>query len=181
MKYISRIILKLVGWKYIQTTPKLNKSVVCVAPHTSNWDFVYAKLGYMATGNKDSYFLMKKSWFFFPMGIFFKSMGGIPVDRKTSTSLTDKIAKEFSENDNFHFGIAPEGTRKPVKKWKKGFYHIALKADVPIQLAFLDYAKKECGITEVFYPTGNEEADLKEIRRFYNDKNAKFPNHFSKI
>lgn len=181
MKYLSRLILFLAGWKYIQTTPKIDKSVVCVAPHTSNWDFVFSKLAYSAMGNTSSHFFMKKEWFFFPLGLFFKALGGIPVDRSTNNSLTDKIAEEFAKREAIHFGIAPEGTRKAVTRWKRGFYHIALKANVPIQLAYIDYRKKECGITNIFYPTGNEEADMQEIKEFYKDITPRFPDRFHRI
>jgi len=112
---------------------------------------------------------MKKSWLFFPMGSMLRSMGGIPVDRSKRTSVTDQMAEEFKKRENFHLAITPEGTRSLVKKWKMGFYHIAVKAAVPIELAYFDYAKKEMGITTVFYPTGDENADLEKIQEYYKD------------
>jgi 1-acyl-sn-glycerol-3-phosphate acyltransferase len=144
----------------------LRKSVICVAPHTSNLDLFYGKLFYNAVGKK-SKFLMKKEWFFFPFNMIFKSMGGIPIDRSKSSSVTEQIADEFSIHDDFHIAITPEGTRKKASEWKKGFYYIALKANVPIEVAYIDYEKKEIGIKAVFNPTGNVDEDIRKIRSMY--------------
>lgn len=177
MKKLSRWLLKTAGWKYIISVPDMPKSVICVAPHTSNWDFILGKLLYWAE-EKDASFLMKKSWFFFPVGNILRSMGGVPVDRSRKTSVTQQVVQMFNERETFHIAITPEGTRKKVKKWKMGFYHIAVQADVPIWLAYFDYGKKEIGITEVFYPTGDEKADLKKIQAFYKNVQARFPDQF---
>ncbi|NDP20581.1 MAG: acyltransferase [Paludibacter sp.] len=168
----------MLGWKTIITVPEPPKSIICIAPHTSNWDFLIGKLYYSALGRKSS-FLMKKSWFFFPLGYLLRATGGIPVDRSKRTSVTDQMAEEFNQHDKLHLAITPEGTRKLVKKWKMGFYHIAVKANIPIQLAYFDYVKKEMGIKEVFYPTGNEQEDLEKIQTYYKDVNARFPERFN--
>ena len=177
MKYISRWILKIAGWKCVKTAPDLDQSVICVAPHTSNWDFALCKLFAWSMGMQAS-FLMKKEWLLFPISYLLQAMGGIPVVRTKNNSMTEKIAAEFSKHKRFHIAIAPEGTRKYVKEWRKGFYYIALKANVPIQLAYVDFAKKEMGITEIFYPTGDVDADIQKIRAFYADKKGKFPHKF---
>lgn len=179
MQKISRWILNISGWKTILTTKEPPKSVICVAPHTSNWDFIIGKLSYWAI-NRKSWFLIKKSWFIFPFNYIFKSMGGVPVDRKKSASVTDQMAKMFLEQKQFHLAITPEGSRSLRKKWKMGFYYIALKAKVPIELAYIDYKKKEVGIKEVFTPTGDELADMKHIREYYKDVSARFPKKFYK-
>lgn len=180
MHRFSQLILKLVGWKAYRTVDEPLKSVICLAPHTSNWDFIISKIAYHSMGSGEPCFFMKKSWFFFPLGLFLRAIGGIPVDRKKSTSLTDQVAEEFAKHEQFHIGITPEGTRKAVSEWKKGFYHIAVKAGVPIQLAHIDYAKKECAITEIFYPTGNDEQDLAYIRNFYAEFLGKHPERYMK-
>ncbi len=181
MRIFSKTILRLSGWKYVRTIPEVKKSVVCVAPHTSNWDFIISKLAYTATSDGIPRFFMKKDWFFFPVGILLKSIGGIPVDRNKHKSLTDSVAAEFKKNETFHIGVTPEGTRKLVKVWKKGFYQIAVKANVPIQLAYIDYKKRECGIFKLYHPTGDEKADMIEIRNFYKEVTAKYPKQFHKI
>ena len=159
-------VLHLLGWKIGPEGDDVPKCVICVAPHTSNVDFTMGQLYYYAIGRKAK-FLIKKEWFIFPLNIIFKSMGGIPINRSKSSSTTAQLAEEFSRRDIFHLAIAPEGTRKKVEEWKKGFYYIALKAGVPIQVAYIDYGKKEVGIKTTFYPTGNADEDIFTIRSMY--------------
>ncbi len=177
MKKISQWILKLMGWKPIVTIEEPLKSVICVAPHTSNQDFFIGKLSYWAMGRKAS-FLMKKSWFFFPLGNFLRWMGGVPIDRSKRMSVTQQMVNEFNKLDTLHLAITPEGTRSLVSKWKMGFYYIALEAKVPIQLAYIDYKKKELGITKILIPTGDEEADMEIIRKYYQGVTARYPDKF---
>lgn len=177
MKKISQWILKATGWTLIDNVPTEKKCVICVAPHTSNWDFIIGKLYYTALGRKAS-FLMKKEWFFFPLGLFFKAIGGVPVNRSKKNSITDQLAERFKQQEEFRLAVTPEGTRKPNKDWKKGFYYIAQKASVPIQLAYIDYAKKEVGIAANFYPTGDVEEDIQQIKLFYKDIKGKRPEYF---
>jgi 1-acyl-sn-glycerol-3-phosphate acyltransferase len=108
-------------------------------------------------------------------------MGGVPVDRSKRTSVTQQMAEVFNKRKSFHLAITPEGTRSLVKKWKMGFYHIAIKAGVPIELAYMDYKKKEMGILEIFHPTGDEKADIEYIRNCYKNINGRFPEKFHKI
>ena len=159
-------LLRRLGWKIGPTGEDLPKCVICVAPHTSNLDFILGKLYYMAIGRK-SHFLMKKEWFFFPFNLLLKKMGGFPIDRSKKKSVTDRMAQEFDRYEYLHLAVTPEGTRKKVSEWKKGFYFIALKARVPIQLAYIDYRKKEMGFKGTFYPTNNVEEDIHTIRSYY--------------
>ena len=177
MKKISRWLLKTAGWKYEVTIPRPPKSIFCVAPHTSNWDFILGKL-FCWADDLQSGFLMKSSWFFFPLGNILRAMGGVPVDRSRKKSVTQQVVDLFNSNETFHIAITPEGTRKRVKKWKMGFYQIALQAQVPIQLSYIDYAKKEIGIKQLFYPTGDEKADLQEIYKYFEGVTARYPEKF---
>ena len=165
-------LLRRLGWTIGSTGENIPKCVICVAPHTSNYDFILGKLFYAAIG-REAHFLMKKEWFFFPFNFIFKKMGGFPIDRKQNKSMTDHMAKLFDRYKSLHLAIAPEGTRKKVDKWKKGFYFIALKAQVPIQLAYIDYRKKEMGFKGTFYPTNNVEADIHTIRSYYQGMNGR--------
>lgn len=178
MQKLSSQLLKLAGWKIKIQVQEPAKSIICVAPHTSNWDFVIGKLSYTALGRKAS-FLIKKSWFFFPMNYFFKALGGVPVDRSKKSSVTEQMAEEFAKRETFHLAITPEGTRGHVEKWKMGFYYIAKKANVPIQIAYIDYLKKEMGVKAIFMPTENETADMELIESYYHDVNARFPSKFN--
>ena len=155
------------GWKLVHSGDKdVQKSVICVAPHTSNLDLTMGKLFYNAIGKKAK-FLIKKEWFFFPLNFIFKSMGGIPINRSKKASITEQLANEFARRDTFHLAVSPEGTRKRARDWKTGFYYIALKACVPIQIGFIDYSKKELGIKATFYPTGNAREEILAIRKMY--------------
>lgn len=171
------IYCKILGWKAVFTVPDYDKCVVCAAPHTSNLDLFIGKLFYGATGHKTS-FMMKKEWFFFPVGLIFKAVGGIPVDRGKKTSLVDQMAAVFQNKKKFHLAITPEGTRKPNKHWKKGFYYIAQKANVPIVLIGIDYEKKTITAGKAIFPSGDIDEDMKEIKLYYKDFKGRHPENF---
>lgn len=177
MKTFARILLKLLGWKY--GIPAFNppKSVICVAPHTSNYDFFIGKLYYWAIGRK-AHFLAKRELFFFPLGIVLKAMGGVPVDRSRKTDVVSRIAALYQTQSSFHIAVTPEGTRKATDGWKTGFYRIALTANVPIQLAVIDYGKRFASIFELFNLTGNLEDDIAYIRSQYSSAQARKPRQF---
>jgi 1-acyl-sn-glycerol-3-phosphate acyltransferase len=177
-RYLSRTIYKTIGWRHNMTVDIPDKCVICVAPHTSNWDFILGKLFYTSIG-KTASFLMKDSWFFFPVGQLLKSIGGVPVNRKQTDGLREQLAEEFKRRKCFQLAITPEGTRKLNPVWKKGFYHIASMAEVPIVLIYMDYGKKEIGTIGVFYPTGNEEMDIRQIKLQYKTIKACHPEKFS--
>ncbi len=178
MKKFSKFILtKILGWKVINTFPNIPKCIIVVAPHTSNWDFIIGKLAYSSLG-RTANFLIKKEWFDFPFNLFFKSIGGIPVERNKNTALTTVLAAEFEKHDKLQLAITPEGTRKPVQEWKKGFYFIAVKAKVPLLLIGLDYSKKEASILDIFYPANNYREDIVKIKAYYKDIKGKHPENF---
>jgi 1-acyl-sn-glycerol-3-phosphate acyltransferase len=177
-KAVSKFLLKIMGWKTTATIPEIKKLVICVAPHTSNWDFIIGKLFYTALGGKAS-FLIKQEWLKPPFRTVLINMGAIGVNRGKNTSLTDQLAKVFQEKDEFHLAITPEGTRKKVDKWKLGFYQIAKKAGVPIAMISIDYKIKEVGILGIYHPTDDEEKDINAIKSFYLHANAKYPKQFS--
>jgi len=154
------------------------KCIICLAPHTSNWDFIMGVLYNGATGMKSN-FLMKKEWFFWPLGMLFRRMGGIPVYRQKHTSMTDTLAKTAKEAERFRVCITPEGTRKRVEEWKKGFYYIAQKAEIPILLYGLDYERKLIQCTKTIIPSGDIEADMREIKLYFKDYKGKKPENFT--
>lgn len=175
--YLSGKLLKWGGWTVNVGLPDFDKCVICVAPHTSNWDFIICELAYTSLGRKAG-FLMKKDWFFFPLGYFFKAIGGVPVDRSRRTDLVEQIVEQFNACDKMTIAITPEATRKANPNWKTGFYRIAMGAGVPIVLAYLDFEKREVGIERTFTPTGDVEADMEEIKRYYMKFAAKYKDKF---
>jgi 1-acyl-sn-glycerol-3-phosphate acyltransferase len=106
-------------------------------------------------------------------------LGGIPVDRKNKSSVSEQMLEVFNSKDMFRLTIAPEGTRKKSSKWRTGFYYIAEKACVPIILAYIDYSKKKVGMNKIFYPTGDYKSDLDEIKSYYNASQARYPKKLS--
>lgn len=164
-------------WETAVSIPDHEKCIICAAPHTSNWDFLIGKLFYASIG-RDTGFLMKKDWFFFPVGILLRYMGGIPVYRDRKTSLVENLVKLIKKEKTFHVAITPEGTRAANPNWKKGFYFIALKAGIPIVLVGIDYKKKRVVMEKEIIPTGNYRKDLKEIQDYYRQFTGKYPEKF---
>ncbi|MDR0872198.1 MAG: 1-acyl-sn-glycerol-3-phosphate acyltransferase [Prevotellaceae bacterium] len=176
---ISKYLLRKFGWKIKFSIPQIpDKCVLCLAPHTSNWDFILGKLAYWSLGRK-GHFLIKKSWTVFPLSLIFKPMGAIPVDRKNKSSLTEQVVEMFHRYKKLNVAITPEGTRKRNPKWKRGFYFIAQAAKVPIVLASLDYQLKTINLGKILVPSGNVDSDMQEIQRFYKSVRAKNPHNFA--
>lgn len=174
------IFYKWMGWKTVVKVPDFDKCILCVAPHTSNWDFIIAKLFYGALGRK-AHFLMKKEWFIFPLSLILRAIGGIPVNRGRKMSMVDQIIERVEESTHFCLAITPEATRKPNPDWKHGFYYMALGADIPIVLYAIDYRSKTIYGEKVIYPSGDIDRDMSEIKRYYlnfQDK-GKFPKNFT--
>lgn len=164
--YLSRILMWRAGWKIDGKLPDLPKFVLIGAPHTSNWDFVLF-LGVIFSLRANVRFMGKSELFRFPIGWFFRYCGGVRVDRKKATGLVDQMVKVSNESENFILTIAPEGTRHQIAEWKRGFYHIAKEAGIPIVIAVVDGKNKTVHIGQVFHPTGNIEADMKTIQGFF--------------
>ena len=165
-------------WTADVTEQHPDKYIICLAPHTSNWDFFIGQLYIRARGMKSN-FLMKKEWFFWPLGCFFRAIGGIPVERKKHTSMTDSMAETAQKADVFHLCITPEGTRSRVEEWKKGFYFIAMKAQLPILLYGLDYERRLIQCTRTIIPSGNLEEDMREIKLYFKDFKGRRPGNFT--
>lgn len=165
------------GWKTNVNQDHPDKYVICLAPHTSNMDFIIGQL-YSGAEGITSNFLMKKEWFFWPLGILFRKIGGIPVWRTKHTSMTDNLAETARQSDSFHLCITPEGTRSPNPDWKKGFYFIAQKAGIPILLYGVDYEKKCIQCTKTIIPNGDLDAQMKEIKEYFRDFKGKHPEKF---
>ncbi len=177
--FLSRIILGLFGFKVSGGLPPgVKKCVIIVAPHTSNWDFIIGKLGFYVLKTKAK-FLIKKESFKFPLGYLVSTFGGIPVDRKARTQLTETCIGMFKDKEEFCLVITPEGTRSYTEHWKKGYYRIACGANVPIAFGFIDYKKKTGGIDGMFYPSGNYEQDFELIKAFASKITPRYPEKFN--
>lgn len=180
MKYISRFLLWIMGWKTMEPPVPEPKCIILGVPHTSSWDFVISFLYYNSMGRTASV-MVKKSLFWGPLGPIVRAMGGVPVDRKKGASTTLQLIEEFRTREILHLAIAPEGTRKPTQRWKAGFHTIAKAADIPVYLGYFDWGKKEVGRGEKIILTDDPASDLKRIRQWYKDKGVvgKHPKNFT--
>lgn len=175
MRKIAFKILALFGWKIDKTRPiEVEKCVIIMGPHTSNWDFILGKSAFLQYGI-ESRFLIKKELFRFPLGWFLRKLGGIPVDRSKSNNLTEAAVEIFKEHKQMYMVFSPEGTRDYNPNWKKGFYHIAKAANVPIYLCYADYSNKTAGFYGEFKMTDDIDADICAIKKIYSQYKGKYP------
>lgn len=177
---LSRAILRLAGWEITGSFPNLPKYVLVGAPHTSNWDFPLAMLLMFASGVRFSW-IGKDSLFRWPLAGLFRRLGGIPVKRESSSNFVSQIVEAFERSSHLIIAIAPEGTRSLVKRWKTGFYYMALGAQVPLVLGFADYARRQIGVGPVIYPDNDIETTFAQLRDFYSDKTGKYPHKQGQI
>lgn len=178
-KIFGKFILFIFGWKTkLDKDNFVKKCVMIAAPHTTNWDLVFAMAFYWKEGVEANFFI-KDDWTKGFVGYFIKKMGGIGVTRGKKNNLVDFAVKNFSKKEEFILLVPAEATRKRVNKWKKGFYVIAQKSNVPVLLGYLDYKKKEAGIGPVINLTDNFEEDMMKIQNFYKNISAKYPENYN--
>ena len=170
---ISNLILFFAGWKSEGKKPEVKKCVIIAAPHTSNWDLPLA-LFFAFHFKIKIYWLGKDSLFKAPFHGFFKWLGGIPINREKKSQVVNQSIEYFEHFPELSLMVPSSGTRASVTKWKTGFYYIAHGAKVPIVLGFLDYKRKIGGLGPLFYPTGDYEKDIKEIKTFYSSIEGRF-------
>ncbi len=164
--YFARFFMRMAGWHIEGTLPDISKFVLIGMPHTSNRDFILF-LGVIFSLRADVKFMGKAELFRRPYGWFFYYCGGVLVDRKKSTGLVEQMVKACNVSEKFILTIAPEGTRHHVAEWKRGFYHIAKSAGIPIVMAQVDGKHKTVRIGQIFHPTEDMEADMKAIQGYF--------------
>jgi len=166
-RWLGRFVLRCMGWKMVGKLPSAKKLIIVGMPHTSNWDFVIAMACMQSVGLKVSY-MMKREAFFWPLGSFFKYLGGVPIDRSSQRDVTSQMVNWFSRNENVWLGITPEGTRSKVSSYKKGYLRISKAARVPIALIGIDARSKEVVLHEEAwkYTGTNNDDDNTAIKQF---------------
>ena len=181
MQWLAKLIyFKILGWKVVGNTnmskDSVKKAIIIAVPHTSWQDFHIGVL-LRAVLNVKTNFVGKKELFVFPLALFFRALGGAPINRQANENKVDAIAKLFDKKEEFRMTMAPEGTRKKVKEWRTGFYYIAKKANVPIIMFTLDFENKQNKISEPFYPTDDINADFKFMHDFYKGVKGKISDY----
>ncbi|APE27252.1 1-acyl-sn-glycerol-3-phosphate acyltransferase [Aurantiacibacter gangjinensis] len=154
------------GFSVRRSPPDIPKFIFLGAPHTSNWDFIYFAGAVRDMGVKPS-FLGKHTLFKWPMTRFMKDMGGTPVDRSRKGGYVQAVADAFAQADELALVIAPEGSRESDGRWRSGFYHMAMAAQVPIVPVSFDIETGVGVVGDPVMPTGDFHADLEEIAAFY--------------
>ncbi len=178
MNVFEWLLYKWSGWTKDVTVEHPDKCVICLAPHTSNRDFIIGQM-YIRAERLKIRFLMKEEWFFWPFGALLRRMGGIAIFRSATLGVTDSMAEAASRACEFRLCVTPEGTRSLNPDWKSGFYYIALKAGIPILLYGLDYQRRLIKCTKSIMPTGDFDTDMREIRDYYRDFSGMHPDRFS--
>jgi 1-acyl-sn-glycerol-3-phosphate acyltransferase len=173
-------MLRLWGWKIVNGVMPHKKAIIIGVPHTSAWDFVISYLYYTSVGGV-AHIVIKREFFFWPLGYLLRKMGAIPIDRTKGTTVVKQIVKEMNNREQMHLAITPEGTRKLNKRWKAGFHTIAKATGATVYLGFFDFGRKEIGWIETLELTDDAEADLRRMKAYYRTKGivGKHPDQFS--
>ena len=158
----------MMGWTVDSGIVPEKKCILLGAPHTSIWDFVVAFLYYYSQGG-NAKCMVKKEMFVPVLGGIIRAMGAIPVDRQNAAGLLKSVIQAMEAEETFHLAIAPEGTRKPVKRWKTGFHLIARETGVPVYLAYFDWKTKHVGYKCKVELTDDAQADMERIQKMYRD------------
>jgi 1-acyl-sn-glycerol-3-phosphate acyltransferase len=163
---LGRTMLRALGWRIGPGLPDLGKAVITAAPHSSNWDF-FVGIALVFALRLDVRFIAKMELFRGPLGPLMRWLGGLPVNRKRPVGVVEQTVAMFADRETLLLAVAPEGTRKPVDRWKSGFHRMAVAAGVPIVPGYFDNRRKVVGFGAPFHPTGDAEADIAALRAFY--------------
>lgn len=175
---VGRGVLRLFGWRLEIQLPNVPQMVVIAAPHTSNWDFVFALAAILALQVRVHWF-GKHTLFRWPFRALLIALGGIPVDREAAGGVVRQTTQRFQQSPQLIIGLAPEGTRSRAAKWKRGFYQIAQAAQVPVVPAYLDYRRRTIGLGAMLMPSGDYAADLETLQAFYRTITPKYAENFA--
>lgn len=174
-RWIGHTALKLTGWRMTGSFPTEPKFVVAAAPHrTALLDFSIGMMAMLAFGVRIS-FMIKHTVMRWPIRRPLLGLGAISINRNAAHGVVSQMAQEFSEHDKLIVVVMPEGTRRnagiPVAEWKRGFYHIAHRSDVPIMPIYISYTHRRAVFGDAIAATGELDADLALLQTFF-DENA---------
>lgn len=178
MRSLGGLVLRLAGWRLEGVSLNRPQCVLVVAPHTSNWDFVFGLAAKWALGLRVR-FIGKHTLFRFPLGVFMRAVGGIPVDRRATEGYVERAAALFAGGAPLYLVIAPEGTRRRVPRWKTGFHRIAMRAGVPILPVALDYSRRAVRLLPFYVPTGDYPRDLAALSAAFRPEMGCHPENYA--
>jgi 1-acyl-sn-glycerol-3-phosphate acyltransferase len=165
-RWVGRAVLRLGGWKVVGEWPRATHLVMIVAPHSSAWDVVWGLAAKVACG-VDVVFMGKQEAFWGPIGWVLKRFGGMPVNRSAPGGVIEQVAAQLRSREKMWFVIAPEGTRRPVERWKSGFWKIAKRAGVPVFCVWFHYPERTLGLGPQVQLSDDLDADLVRIRALF--------------
>lgn len=179
-KYLCKFLLWVCGWKAADPPCPCKKAIILGVPHTSAWDFLISFFYYYGVGGKASV-MVKKEFFWGPLGPIMRWMGGVPVDRKRGATVAKQVIDAMNNTDYMHLAIAPEGTRQRTDNWKTGFHTIAKACNADVYLGYFDWSTKTIGRGEKFELTDDPKEDMRRIRQHYKNMGygAKYPQLYS--
>jgi 1-acyl-sn-glycerol-3-phosphate acyltransferase len=178
MKFVERLLLEIIrlplitlwrlqGWQLSGAPlPNWDKMILLAVPHTSFWDYYHMLMAALVLRRKP-HTTTKHTLFWFPLSLFLYATGCIPINREQALNMVDTLAELIAREKRFVLVFTPEGTRKKTKYWKSGFYHTAVKANMPIICGAIDYKNKRLRLAEPIHPTGDIDADFEQIKTFY--------------
>ncbi|MBQ6176999.1 MAG: 1-acyl-sn-glycerol-3-phosphate acyltransferase [Bacteroidales bacterium] len=159
-------LLRKMGWESVGGPMKEQKAIVLGVPHTSVWDFLVSYLFYTQFG-KVAHIMIKKEFFFWPLGPILRACGAVPVDRESPASMVRSLIHQMDQAEEFHLAIAPEGTRKATKRWKTGFHLIARETGSTVYIGYYDWGRKKISVGEPIELTDDPKADMQRIYDHY--------------
>jgi len=175
-QFVGRACLRLLGWRAEGGPITEPKYILVAAPHTTNMDLFYMLFATMALRIPATW-MMKDTAFWWPLGVLWRRLGGIPVNRRAATNVVQQVTRVFAARDTLALLIAPEGTRKAVKHWKLGFYWMAQDAGVPVVPGYINHQTKRIGVCEPIHLSGDIEADFEALRAVYGKKIGLYPDY----
>lgn len=179
LKFIAALLMRALGWQVEGVNPPIKKAVVVIAPHTSNWDWLYLMLAGLVLARRFRYIVrddVYATWYKRPL---LALTGAIPLDH--SRSMVDMVAENLHSGEERLIVIAPEGALRRTAYWKSGFYYMAIEGGVPLVCIALDYGLKTLRLSDVIYPSGDIIADMPIFRAFYAGVQGKHPDQFGPV
>jgi 1-acyl-sn-glycerol-3-phosphate acyltransferase len=165
-RWLGRLVLRLGGWKVVGDWPDVPRLMIIVAPHSSAWDAVWGLAAKLAF-ELDVRFMAKAELFRGPLGWLLRRFGAEAVDRSRPGGTVGQASQRLREAPRLWLVIAPEGTRKRVEHWKRGFWHIARTAEVPVLCVYFHYPERTIGIGPLLEMGADMEADMQRVRAIY--------------
>ncbi|MEL6149172.1 MAG: 1-acyl-sn-glycerol-3-phosphate acyltransferase [Chloroflexota bacterium] len=179
---LARFALRVWGWEVEawEVPDDMKKVVIAGEHHTSNVDGFLMVLITAAMGRKLSW-LVKEELNQPVIGGMIRASGGIFVDRHAPKGTVGEAIDRINESEHIFLVMAPSSTRKKTDKWRSGFYYMALGAEVPIGLGYIDYARKKGGVGKVIVPSGDIKADEPIFQQFFENVTALHPEQVSTV